>query len=125
MTKKELETHNRLLDLLEANTKTMERLLELTTVLNKPVASPNGGPPEAPTVEPTPPPVVTPPPPVEKIGIEYCRKALVKIASITSDEDARDWLHANFDVRTLPELPEGKYEDFISQARELVIKRSK
>ncbi len=126
MTKKETELQTRLLDVLEANTQALTAILELVTKLANPLHA------VAPIV----------PRPLEAIGevaadpkpadpeekkqktetditVEYCRKALKAISSKIGNDDAKAFLF-KYGAKTIPQLDEKYYEDFIAGATKIM-----
>lgn len=127
MTKKESDLTTRLLDLLEANTKVMGTVYELLLKMTNP--EPMVVPGEVAVsrdevVTVTPDEVDDPPeapePAKTEITPEYCRKALKAISKKCGTEEAKAFLASFGDAKTVPQLDEKYYEDFIAGATKMM-----
>jgi len=112
MTKKEIELQDRILTVLEGNTKALTSLYDLLIKWTNPML----------TIKPEP---AEPADPEENkqetsvktdITAEYCRKALKAIRTKISDKETRAFLFQFEEAKTIPDLKEKHYENFIFKA---------
>lgn len=133
MTKKETETQTRLLDLLQANTRALEKVFDLLIRISGPPlisgtpiygGQNSAGHPVAPEQQDKPEdsPEETPPPKEAEteITVEYIRKAMKAIQTKISKEEAKEFL-AQFDgAKTIPKLDKKHYETFVAEATKIM-----
>ena len=117
MTKKETELQNKILTVLEGNTKALENLYDLLIKISQPPVLVI---PEAEPVKPAKPTnsdksKVTMSDGME-ITAEYCRKALKAVRTKLSDKETRVFLAQFGDAKTIPDLDVMYYDAFIQQA---------
>lgn len=114
MTKKETELQNRILTVLEGNTKALENLYDLMIKLfsTKPAFEIKES-----YAESIPPGETKHETSVKtEITVEYCRKALKAVRTKLSNDETRAFLFQFGEAKTIPDLDKKYYEDFIAKA---------
>jgi hypothetical protein len=124
MTKKETELQNRLLDVLEANTKALANVFDIMVKIvegpKQGCSKPQKAEEEVPQKEATPEEVPQNEAESSKIDIEYCRKAMKAISTKLPKEEVKEFLAQFGGATTIPNLEPKYYPAFIEGATKIM-----